>query len=68
MTISEQKTIPLIQEFEKTRNTTLELVKTLKRDDFVVQTEFELNHLKPLLDRSLWGWLGVAAILTILGL
>jgi AmpE protein len=36
--------------------------------DFVVQTEVELNHLKPLLDRSLWGWLGVAAILTILGL
>ena len=40
MTISEQKTIPLIQEFEKTRNATLELVKTLERDDFVVQTEF----------------------------
>ena len=37
-------------------------------NDFVVQTEVELNHLKPLLDRSLWGWLGVAAILTILGL
>jgi AmpE protein len=36
--------------------------------DFVVETEVELNHLKPLLDRSLWGWLGVAAILTILGL
>ena len=36
--------------------------------DFVAQTEVELNHLKPLLDRSLWGWLGVAAILTILGL
>lgn len=36
--------------------------------DFAVQTEIELNHLKPLLDRSLWGWLGVAAILTILGL
>lgn len=37
-------------------------------EDFVVQTEVELNHLKPLLDRSLWGWLGVAAIMTILGL
>jgi membrane protein required for beta-lactamase induction len=36
--------------------------------DFAEQTEVELNHLKPLLDRSLWGWLGVAAILTILGL
>ncbi len=37
-------------------------------EDFVVQAEVELNHLKPLLDRSLWGWLGVAAIMTILGL
>lgn len=36
--------------------------------DFVKQTEVELNLLKPLLERSYWGWLGAAAILTILGL
>lgn len=36
--------------------------------DFIEQTEIDLNLLQPLLQRSFWGWLGVAAILTILGL
>ncbi len=37
-------------------------------EEFVTRTEIELNLLKHLLQRSLWGWLSVAAILTILGL
>ncbi len=36
-------------------------------DDFVTATEFELDELRLLLDRSLWGWVGVAALMTILG-
>ena len=35
----EQK-IPLIEQFRNTRERTLELVKTLEKDDFVVQTAF----------------------------
>ena len=37
-------------------------------DDFVTETEAELGYLKDLLERSLWGWVGLAAILTIAGL
>ncbi len=35
---------------------------------FVALAEGELKDLKLLLERSLWGWVGVAALLTILGL
>jgi ergothioneine biosynthesis protein EgtB len=31
---------PLLEQFKETRNRTLELVKTLEKDDFVVQSEF----------------------------
>lgn len=37
-------------------------------EDFVIDTEAELGNLKDLLERSLWGWVGLAAILTIAGL
>lgn len=44
MTISEQETIkPVLEQFEQTRNRTLELVKTLEADDFVVQTAFYMS-------------------------
>lgn len=34
---------PLLEQFEQTRNRTLELVKTLEKDDFVVQTAFYMS-------------------------
>ncbi|MBP40019.1 MAG: hypothetical protein CL726_12055 [Chloroflexi bacterium] len=37
-------------------------------EDFVLQTEDELVYLKDLLERSLWGWAGIAGLLTIAGL
>ena len=37
-------------------------------DEFRASSETELNDLKILLERSLWGWVGIAALLTILGL
>ncbi|MCH7742814.1 MAG: hypothetical protein IIB71_09175 [Proteobacteria bacterium] len=37
-------------------------------EDFVAEGEAELGNLKDLLERSLWGWVGLAAILTIAGL
>jgi len=44
MTISEQETIkPILEQFQQTRNRTLELVKTLEQDDFVVQTAFYMS-------------------------
>ena len=41
--ISEQEEINLIEQFKTTRNRTLELVKTLEKDDFVVQTAFYMS-------------------------
>lgn len=38
----EQK-MPLLEQFRKTRERTLELVKTLEKDDFVVQTAFFMS-------------------------
>ena len=37
-------------------------------EDFVLQAETELVYLKDLLERSLWGWAGIAGLLTITGL
>jgi AmpE protein len=37
-------------------------------DDFISSSKTELDDLKMLLERSLWGWVGIAALLTILGL
>ncbi len=37
-------------------------------ESFIQKTGSELDELKYLLERSLWGWLGFAALLTILGL
>jgi AmpE protein len=37
-------------------------------EDFIEETGAELVYLKDLLERSLWGWLGLAALLTIAGL
>ena len=34
---------PLLQQFKETRNRTLEIVKTLEKDDFVVQTAFFMS-------------------------
>jgi len=34
---------PLIEQFRETRNRTLELVKTLEKDDFVIQTAFFMS-------------------------
>ena len=34
---------PLLEQFKETRNQTLELVKTLEKDDFVVQTAFYMS-------------------------
>ncbi len=39
-TVSEQGNRSLIEQFNETRDRTLQLVKTLERDDFVVQTAF----------------------------
>ncbi len=38
--ISEQKSSDLLTEFNETRARTLELIKTLEKDDFVVQTAY----------------------------
>lgn len=42
-TVSEQEPDTLLQKFNETRNRTLELVKTLEKDDFVVQTAFYMS-------------------------
>ncbi len=43
-TIPEQETIkPILEQFHQTRNRTLDLVKTLEKDDFVVQTAFYMS-------------------------
>ena len=34
---------PLLEQFHNTRNQTLELVKTLETDDYVVQTAFYMS-------------------------
>ena len=34
---------PLLEQFHNTRNKTLELVKTLEKDDYVVQTAFYMS-------------------------
>lgn len=36
-------------------------------EDFIVEAEAQLVDLKELLERSLWGWAGIAALLTIAG-
>lgn len=42
--ISEQETKkPILEQFKETRNRTLELVKTLEKDDYVVQTAFYMS-------------------------
>ena len=42
--ISEQiQKEPLLLDFKNTRNRTLEIVKTLEKDDFVVQTAFFMS-------------------------
>ena len=43
-TVPEQESKkPLLEQFDQTRNRTLELVKTLEKDDFVVQTAFYMS-------------------------
>jgi ergothioneine biosynthesis protein EgtB len=43
-TLSEQEQKePLLEQFKETRNRTLEIVKTLEKDDFVVQTAFYMS-------------------------
>ena len=34
---------PLLEQFKHTRNRTLEIVKTLEKDDFVVQTAYYMS-------------------------
>lgn len=41
--ISEHQTKPILEQFRETRNRTLELVKPLEKDDFVVQTAFYMS-------------------------
>ncbi|PIY89094.1 MAG: ergothioneine biosynthesis protein EgtB, partial [Nitrosopumilales archaeon CG_4_10_14_0_8_um_filter_34_8] len=36
----------LLEQFKETRNRTLELVKTLEKDDFIVQTAFFTSPVK----------------------
>ena len=48
----EQK--PILVQFKKTRNRTLELVKTLEKDDFVVQTAFFMSPPKWHLGHVSW--------------
>ena len=38
-----EKRKPLLEQFKETRNRTLEIVKTLEKDDFVVQTAFFMS-------------------------
>ncbi|MCE2614593.1 MAG: ergothioneine biosynthesis protein EgtB, partial [Nitrosopumilus sp. (ex Thoosa mismalolli)] len=38
-----EETKPLVEQFRETRKRTLELVKTLEKDDFVVQTAFFMS-------------------------
>lgn len=54
-TISDQdQKNPLLEEFKETRNRTLELVKTLEKDDFVVQTAFYMSPPKWHLGHVSW--------------
>jgi ergothioneine biosynthesis protein EgtB len=45
---------PLLEQFKTTRNRTLELVKTLEKDDFVVQTAFYMSPPKWHLGHVSW--------------
>ena len=42
-TLEQESKKPLLEQFNQTRNRTLELVKTLEKDDFVVQTAFYMS-------------------------
>ena len=54
-TISDQdQNNPLLEQFKETRNRTLELVKTLEKDDFVVQTAFYMSPPKWHLGHVSW--------------
>jgi hypothetical protein len=45
---------PILEQFKETRNRTLELVKTLEKDDFVVQTAFYMSPPKWHLGHVSW--------------
>ena len=45
---------PLLEQFKTTRNRTLELVKTLEKDDFVVQTAYYMSPPKWHLGHVSW--------------
>ncbi len=52
--ISEQKSASLLDSFLETRSQTLELVKTLEKDDFVVQTAYYMSPPKWHLGHVSW--------------
>ena len=52
--ISEQKSASLLDSFHETRSQTLELVKTLEKDDFVVQTAYYMSPPKWHLGHVSW--------------
>lgn len=53
-TVSEQQTKNLLDQFRETRLRTMELVKTLEKDDFVVQTAFYMSPPKWHLGHVSW--------------